>query len=108
MRPSSHSGGGYLAGGIAGGSGGAGTVEPSYSPDTVGPGYSPSGPAYSPSGSYSPGIQFFHVTRQITQGRRGHWDVYYNHLQSFIITFLSRWLNNFGEFDQILMVGSLS
>ena len=56
MRPSSHSGGGYLAGGgIAGGSG-AGTVEPSYSPDTVGPGYSPSGPAYSPSGSFSPGI----------------------------------------------------
>ena len=86
MRPSSHSGGGYLAGGIAGGSGGAGTVEPSYSPDTVGPGYSPSGPAYSPSGSYSPGIQFFHVTRQKTRGG-----------------FLKKWLTKIKNLEGIIL-----
>ncbi len=32
------------------------------------------------------------------QAGRGHWAVYYNSTQSFIITFLIRWLNNIWDF----------
>ena len=34
----------------------------------------------------------------MVQGGRGHWTVYYTSPQSFIIAFLIRWPNNFGDF----------
>ena len=42
------------------------------------------------------------------QGGRGHWAVYYTSPQSFIITLLISWLNNFGEFIDFWLVGSIS
>ena len=38
-----------------------------------------------------------------SQEGRGHWAVYYTSPQSFIITFLIRWLKNFGDFYLILI-----
>ena len=44
-----------------------------------------------------------HVKAKISQGGRWHLAVYYNSLQSFIITFTNSLLMNFGDFLWILI-----
>ena len=44
----------------------------------------------------------------LIQVGKGSWVDYYTSHQSFIMTFLIRWPNNFGDFIEFLLVGSLS
>ena len=53
------------------------------------------------------GWKFFKPSIQPREGG-GHWAVYYTGTQSLIITLFIRWLNNFGDYTELWLVGSLT